>query len=231
MRAALLALCALLGGCAGDIRDFNREPHLTAVGSGLHGVEAATRAAFPATPRMRGASLFEEGQSDLFRDPRASRVGDVLTVNISINDKATLGNSSDRSQDAKVRSGFDWSFGLGGFSKKSEGTIGTTSESSAKGQGNIDRSEKIQMSVAAVVTEVLGNGNLVISGSQEVRVNFELRLLQLVGVVRPRDIARDNTIAYDKIAEARISYGGRGRITEVQQPGWGHQLVDRLKPF
>ena len=231
MRPVALLVAASLGGCAGDIRDFNREPHLTAVGSGLRGVEVSTRAAFPAAARLRGASLFEEGQSDLFRDPRASRIGDVLTVNISINDKASLGNSSDRSQDARIRTGFDWTFGLGSFSKKSEGSLGAASESSAKGQGNIDRSEKIQMSVAAVVTEVLDNGNLVIAGSQEVRVNFELRLLQLAGVVRPRDIARDNTIAYDKIAEARISYGGRGRIMEVQQPGWGHQLADRLKPF
>lgn len=231
MRGLLILLCVGFCGCARDLNEVGREPALSAVGSGLRGVEPATRSAFPPVSRVRGASLFEDGHSDLFRDPRASRIGDVLTVNISINDKATMGNSSDRSQDAKVKGAFDFSFGFGGLTQKGDAGVNTSSQSTAAGKGNIDRSEKIQMSVAAVVTEVLDNGNLVISGSQEVRVNFELRLLQLTGVVRPRDIARDNTIAYDKIAEARISYGGRGRITDVQQPGWGHQLVDRFKPF
>ena len=105
------------------------------------------------------------------------------------------------------------------------------STSSASGQGAIDRSEKIQLAVAAVVADVLPNGNLIISGSQEVRVNFELRLLNVAGIVRPQDISKNNTISYDKIAEARISYGGRGRIMEVQQPALVQQIYDRVKPF
>ena len=103
---------------------------------------------------------------------------------------------------------------------------GATSTSSTQGQGNIDRQEQIQVSVAAVVTEVLPNGNLVISGSQEVRVNYELRQLTVAGIVRPTDISRANTVSYDRVAEARISYGGRGRLSEVQQPSWGQQLWD-----
>ena len=111
------------------------------------------------------------------------------------------------------------------------GTFNSASKSSANGQGTIDRSEKLQTSVAAVVTEVLPDGNLVVSGSQEVRVNFELRQLSVAGIIRPHDISKDNTIPYEKIAEARISYGGRGRLSEVQQPGWGQQLYDNFKPF
>jgi flagellar L-ring protein precursor FlgH len=114
-----------------------------------------------------------------------------------------------------------------------DGTIGSTvdSKTSTKGEGAITRSESIELLVAAVVTGILPNGNLVINGSQEVRVNFEVRVLSVAGVVRPRDISTENIVSYDKIAEARISYGGRGRITEVQQPAWGQQVTDWLLPF
>ena len=120
-----------------------------------------------------------------------------------------------------------------GIKKKGDASLGgnASAKTSTKGEGAITRSESIDLLVAAVVTDVLPNGNLVISGTQEVRVNFEVRVLSVAGVLRPRDIATDNTVSYDKIAEARISYGGRGRITEVQQPGWGQQIVDMLAPF
>ena len=159
------------------------------------------------------------------------RAGDVLTVNISINDKATLGNTTDRSKEAKISNNMAALFSLFGWTKAGTLDVEVDSKSSTKGQGNIDRSEKIQLSVAAIVTQVLPNGNLLISGSQEIRVNYELRLLNLAGIVRPTDIARDNTISYDKIAEARVSYGGRGRVMEVQQPNWGQQIYDLARPF
>ena len=111
------------------------------------------------------------------------------------------------------------------------GSLGLGAKSGANGSGSIDRSEKVDVSVAAVVTEVLPNGNLLISGTQEVRVNFELRIVNVTGIVRPRDISTGNTIDYEKIAEARISYGGRGRISEVQQPRWGQQLIDAIAPY
>ena len=110
-------------------------------------------------------------------------------------------------------------------------TLDGSASSHSKGEGTIDRSEKLHLTVAAVVSEVMPDGNLLVSGSQEVRVNFEVRVLNVAGIVRPLDIAADNTIAYDKIAEARVSYGGRGRISEVQQPAWGQRLYDAVAPF
>jgi flagellar L-ring protein precursor FlgH len=105
------------------------------------------------------------------------------------------------------------------------------SATKTNGAGATSRSEDMVLNVAAVVTDVLPNGNLLISGSQEVRVNYELRVLTIAGIVRPQDIGPENTISYERIAEARISYGGRGRLSEVQQPAWGHQVVDQVLPF
>lgn len=223
-------LAATLAGCAVDIHDIGREPRMTALGHGLPQGTLA-RGDAPLPPPNGTRTLWDESRADLFRDPRARRVGDVITVSIAINDKATLDNSSERSRDAKFGAGFTYSIATDAIDKKGAGSISTNGGSSAKGQGSVDRSEKIQFLVAAVVTDVLPNGNLVISGTQEVRVNFELRVLTVIGIVRPRDIARDNTIAYDRIAEARVSYGGRGRITEVQQPRLIHQILDIVSPF
>jgi flagellar L-ring protein FlgH len=238
-RVLLLACVLLLGGCADQVKDFAREPYLTPVGAGLTPNRVGTLTEPPpgpaAAPPRPGNSFWQDTSIDLFRDPRAMRVGDVVTVKISIRDKASLDNTSERSRDSKRNLNFDGGYELNyPFLKgKGDGKIdaNVNSGTSTKGQGAITRSESIELLVAAVVADVLPNGNLVISGSQEVRVNFELRVLSVAGVVRPRDIATDNTISYDKIAEARISYGGRGRIMEVQQPGWGHQLVDLLSPF
>jgi flagellar L-ring protein precursor FlgH len=234
--ARIIAGCLLLGGCAAKVEDFAREPHLTPVGAGLRPDMIAISSEPP--PRVsyrKGNSIWQDANASLFRDPRAMRVGDVVTVKISIRDKASLDNTSERSRDSKRNLNFDTSYELNyPFLKgKGDGKIDSTvnSATSTKGQGAITRSESIELLVAAVVTDVLPNGNLVISGTQEVRVNFELRVLSVAGVIRPRDIATDNTISYDKIAEARISYGGRGRMTEVQQPGWGQQLLDLLSPF
>jgi flagellar L-ring protein precursor FlgH len=221
-----------LAGCAVDPRDFGHEPHMTPVGTGLQ-PEVLPYDAYriPVIAHASPGSLWSDEHARLFQDPRAIKVGDVLTVNISINDKATLGNNSGRSTDAEITNSLNASVGTSSSPTPLTGTMGTSSKSSTNGQGNIDRSEVIQLSIAAVVTQVLPDGNLLISGSQEVRVNFELRLLNVAGIVRPGDISKDNTISYQKIAEARISYGGRGRMSEVQQPAWGQQIYDNLKPF
>lgn len=240
-RAPVLAVAVFLlsfaGGCANDVADFNRQPALSAVGSGL----LADRVPLPAEPSPQpayrpGNSIWQDASADLFRDPRARKIGDVVTVKISIKDKATLDNNSKRSRDAttklKPKIGYDLATS-GGLNHTGDMSVdvGAEAETSTDSKGGITRSEKIELLIAAVVTGVLPNGNLIVSGSQEVRVNFEVRELSVAGIVRPRDISTDNTVEYDKVAEARISYGGRGRITEVQQPAIGQQLFDLLTPF
>ena len=210
-----------------------REPSLSPVGAGLTTMTNGVVEAVPARPRNLSQSTFVASAANLYGDQRITKVGDIITVNISINDKATFGNTTDRSQTAKIGFETDWNYQNGTSSSSTPPSVSANlnSTSTTQGQGNIDRSEQIQVSVAAVVTEVLPNGNLVISGSQEVRVNYELRQLTVAGIVRPWDVSRNNTISYDRIAEARVSYGGRGRLTDVQQPNWGQQLYDRFKPF
>ncbi len=154
-----------------------------------------------------------------------------MTVNIQIDDKAQFDNASDRSRVSSVDAGLSYGFAFKGWQADGTADVGLESSSSSQGQGTIDRSEKLRLSVAAIVTEVLPNGNVIISGSQEVRVNYEVRVLNIAGIVRPRDISPRNTISYDKIAEARVSYGGRGRIMEVQQPAYGQQIFDAVTPF
>jgi flagellar L-ring protein FlgH len=227
-RLALLLIACGLAGCAERPAELGREPVLTPVGAGM--VPNALPHEFPGYERPATAfnSLYHDGES-LYRDPRAMKAGDVLTVLIQMDNKATLGNNTDRSLDSDVDNKYSVPLPFGGTLTSGEFT--SKSKSSANGQGTIDRSEKIQVSVAAVVTRVLPDGNLLVSGSQEVRVNFEIRQVYVAGIVRPRDISKDNTISYEKIAEARISYGGRGRLSEVQQPAWGQQVYDALKPF
>lgn len=235
--APLLLLGALsAGGCAGRLSEVGREPALTPVGAGLRPNRVAELSDTPPpAPQRKGNSLWHDAGSDLFRDPRAARVGDVVTVKISIKDKASLDNTSERSRDSKnnlsIGNSYDINYGKAVASGSGKVDSAISSNTSSKGDASIARSESIELLVAAVVADVLPNGNLVISGTQEVRVNQEVRVLNVAGVLRPRDIATDNSVSYDKIAEARISYGGRGRMTEVQQPAWGHQLIDLLAPF
>ena len=235
MKMSGFACCVAIAltGCSAPA-DYMRAPSLSPVGSGLS-ASAGNEASEDVPARLQGRPA--PRAVDLFTDQRIARIGDIVTVIISINDKATFGNTTDRSTTSKTNFAFDWQFKpASNSSSASTGSPGSwnsdvNSTSSSQGQGNIDRSEQIQLSVPAVVTQVLPNGNLMIRGSQELRVNFELRQLTVAGIVRPSDISRSNTIAYDRVAEAPISYGGRGRLSEVQQPGWGQQAYDYLKPF
>ncbi|GGB60106.1 flagellar L-ring protein [Roseibium aquae] len=231
----VLGLFAALGvsACAGQLEDVGRAPTMTPVGYGLASQPPAIYPlnTFGPDERKDFNSLWVSDRENFFADPRARKVGDVLTVLIAINDRAELDNSSNRSRTSGIGLGGSFSGGIDNSSTSGDGALSADSSSTTRGEGTIDRSEDIRLSVAAVVTDKLPNGNLVISGSQEVRVNYEMRILQIGGIVRPRDIGSRNTIDYNKIAEARISYGGRGRITEVQQPGWGQQIYDIVTPF
>ena len=231
-RAAITVLALLLTGCSSQsLKEIGRAPEMSPVGSGLAYGETPQMAAYPKQPPQRssGFSLWDDRSAKLFQDARAVSVGDILTVDLAINDKASFDNATDRSR--KNASNMNLGLNIPAIAAVGTGDVTYGSDTSTKGQGTTARSETLKLRVAAVVTGILQNGNLVISGSQEVRVNQELRILNVAGIVRPLDVDHNNTVAYDKIAEARVSYGGRGRLTEVQQPPVGQQLVDILSPI
>jgi len=226
----LILSLVLLAGCSHDPAEILTGPQVSPVGSGLR-----TQAdPIPVTPRVRTPvsyrSTWDDG-TDLYRDPRARRTGDVVTVIISMQDKAKLDNKTDRSRDSQIKFGLDWLMNVAGWSDTGQTNANLSTNTQIKGNGQIDRSEDIKLSIAAVVTDVLPNGNMMISGSQEFGINTEMRVLNVGGIVRPRDISRGKKISYEKIAEARVSYGGRGNLSDVQQPGWGHRIYDAVAPF
>ena len=237
----------LIGGCNGQLDHLGRPPSMTAPGTPPSEVPdiAQQRRAVPHTapdqyqaPRPANASLWHSGPTSLFGDRRARTLGDILTVVIEINDEASISNNSARSRGGSESMDVTALLGLDSLvsdilpnNATLNPAIGTNSSSSSEGDGSTNRNEEITLRVAATVVDVLPNGHLIIQGSQESRVNFELRDLQMKGIVRPEDISRRNTISYDKIAEARIVYGGRGHITDMQQPRYGQQIIDLVVPF
>ncbi len=183
-------------------------------------------------------SLWRPGSRAFFKDQRANRIGDLLTVVVQISDKANLSNSTSTSRSASEDADITNLAGIESqFSKILPNAVDPASmaslgsEHSVAGTGAVSRNETIEMEIAAIVTQVLPNGNMVISGRQEVRVNFESRDLFVTGVVRPEDISSGNTIESSKIAEARVAYGGRGHLSDVQQARYGQQLFDIVFPF
>ncbi len=229
---SFVAIAALAGCAEGQPLGV---PALTPIGEGL----AVTRTAIPTAVPLSmsdSASLYGRQSRDLLTDVRAGNVGDVLTVLIEIDDEAQFDNESERKRESDVSADFAIGANGQGFdgpsgSANADGNLGIGSSSRYRGSGAIDRSESVRLRVAVIVTEVLTNGNLIVSGTQEIRVNAEVRVLKLAGIVNPLDVTRSNTVSYEKIAEARISYGGRGRSSEVQSPNWGQQIYDRVVPF
>ena len=184
------------------------------------------------------SSLWRAGSRNFFNDQRASKIGDILTVEIEIADKAELSNSSNRTRTASTSAGVSHFFGLehafGGLFNSHfdpENLVDAESSSDHTGAGAINREEKIELTVAAVIVDRLPNGNLVIAGRQEVRINAELRELTVSGVIRPEDITAENRISHEQIAEARISYGGRGQLSAIQRPNIGQRVADAITPW
>ena len=236
----LFAILSLAGGCSAVDRlsQIGEQPKLSAIENptaqpGYKPVQMPMPK--PEVASYNANSLWRNGSRAFFKDQRAARVGDLLTVMVNITDKANIANETQRSRTAKENSNVTDFLGAKTITQSNKilpgNLLATDSSSSADGKGSVNRQEQLTTNVAAVVTQVLANGNLVVEGKQEVRVNYEIRELQIAGIVRREDIASTNTISYEKIAEARIAYGGRGLITDVQQPRYGSQLYDILMPF
>lgn len=239
-----LPLLLSLTACAGfqqRLSEVGQPPKMSAVDNptlraGYQPVSMPMPAVEPEVRQVN--SLWTGGRKSFFKDQRASQVGDILTVIVNIDDAAKMKNKTERKRDASDNVDIP---GLAGLETavidmlpnrtNLADVLDTASATETKGDGKIERDEKIELKVAATITQILPNGNMVINGKQEVRVNNELRQLHIDGVIRPEDIATSNSIGYEKIAEARISYGGRGVITDVQKPRYGQEVYDIIMPF
>ena len=241
LAAVILSTLVILSAC-GRLRDVGSPPDFSppaaspeATAMMTYGI---TNELLATEPRDSGPSLWTGARGSLLGDRRALQRGDILTVVIEINDSASISNSTDRSRSGSESLSVPNLFGIpqridegmpDGASLSS--AVDLTSSSSFGGDGSVRRNEQLELRIAATVTDVMPNGVLVIQGTQEVRVNFEMRELLVSGFVRPEDISRQNEITYDKLASARISYGGRGQISDVQQPRYGQQVADIVLPF
>jgi flagellar L-ring protein precursor FlgH len=241
LTGTMLSIVSVAGGCSSIDRlsQIGEQPKLSSIDNpttqpGYKPVQMPMPK--PEAVSYNANSLWRNGSRSFFKDQRAHQIGDLLTVTVNITDQANFANETQRSRTDKEDSGITDFLGaktLGATAQKVlPGRILTADgTSSSDGKGTIQRQESLQTNVAAVVTQTLPNGNLVVEGKQEIRVNYEIRELIVAGIVRPEDIQSDNTIDSSKIAQARISYGGRGQISDVQQQRYGQQVMDVLLPF
>ncbi len=243
---AIIGFALLSASCAGRVDPLGQGPAISAPGAPRYALPptATNRIALAHTSApareedVASGSLWRSGPSSLFGDRRANGVGDIVTIVIEIDDQAEMRNQTNRSRDANEGVSVPSFFGLPSLASRVlpgdatlDPAIDASSNSSSSGDGAITREEKIALQIAATVVNVLPNGHMVVAGSQEVRVNHELRDLQVAGIIRREDISRRNTITYEKIADARILYGGRGTISAVQEPRYGQRALDSILPF
>ncbi len=235
-----IVLCLMLAGC-GRLDHVGRAPEFSPLDASNE--RAAMYSALPESNLPRtptgASSLWTSQRSSLLGDHRASHRGDILTVVVQINDQATLKDSSGRTRKSSATAGIPQLLGIPQRldaavlpkGATSSSLVSTNSNSTFSGTGDITRNEKVTLRLAATIVEELPNGVLRIEGLQQVRVNDEMRDLVVSGYIRPDDISRQNEVAYDKIANAQISYGGEGMISDVQSPPWGQQVTDQIMPF
>jgi flagellar L-ring protein precursor FlgH len=240
LRFALVLAAVSLAGCnaATRISQIGEMPPLTTI-QDPHQQPGYKPVSLPMpTPivaERRPNSLWQAGSRAFFKDQRASQPGDILTVAIAFDNKAQFDNNTQGQRTTSEQDGVSSLLGMSSLISK----LGTGGNNLASINGatnnqavaEIKREEQVTLNIAAMVTQVLPNGDLVVIGRQEMRVNFEVRDLQITGIVRPQDISSTNTVTLDKLAEARVSYGGRGQITNIQQPRYGEQLFDIISPF
>jgi flagellar L-ring protein FlgH len=241
LAGTMLTVVSITGGCSGIDRlsQIGEQPKLSSIENpttqpGYKPVQMPMPK--PEVVSYNPNSLWRNGSRSFFKDQRAHQIGDLLTVTVNITDQANFANETQRSRSATEDSGITAFLGSSLFGQRAQSVLPgrfltADSTMATDGKGSIVRQETLQTNVAAIVTQVLPNGNLVVSARQQVRVNSELRELEVSGVIRPQDIASDNTVQHDRMAEARISYGGRGQVTDIQTPRWGQQLLDILLPF
>ena len=240
LTGTLLTIVSVAGGCSSIDRlsQIGEQPKLSAIENptaqpGYKPVQMPMPK--PEAVSYNANSLWRNGSRSFFKDQRAHQIGDLLTVTVNITDQANFANETQRSRTSTEDSGITAFLGsnlLTGKATALPGRLLTDDATNAyDGKGSIQRQESLTTNIAAVVTQLLPNGNLVVEGKQEIRVNFEKRELIVAGIVRPEDIQSDNTIDSSKIAQARIAYGGHGQITDVQQPRYGSQVMDVLLPF
>lgn len=242
---ATVAMASLAAGCGNTLQRLSEAgtvPQMTPITNpqAMPGYRPVSMPMpTPQIPMDNPNSLWRSGAKSFFKDIRAKDVGDTLTVRLNLDDSAKLENSTKRNRDDKETAAVDAAFGyekkitkwLPSNDDQSDAAVGFGSKHKTTGNGGIDRKEEIGVTLAAVVTQVLPNGTLAIEGRQEIRVNYELRELTVSGVIRPQDIDADNSIAHERIAEMRLAYGGRGMVSDLQQPRWGTQFWDILFPF
>jgi flagellar L-ring protein precursor FlgH len=241
LTSALLTTTAISSGCSSIDRlsQIGEQPKLSAIENptaqpGYKPVQMPMPK--PESVSFNANSLWRNGSRSFFKDQRAHQIGDLLTVTVNITDQANFANETQRSRTTTEDSGITAFLGQSLLSGKAASVLPgrlftSDSTSSSDGKGSIQRQESLTTNIAAVVTQILPNGNMVVEGKQEVRVNFEMRELIVAGIVRPEDIQSDNTIDSSKIAQSRIAYGGHGQITDVQQQRYGQQVMDVLLPF